>query len=90
MPKRATPLTEMQIRKAKPAEKPYRLADGKGLYLEVMPNGSRYWRMKYRFDGKEKRAVDFHRVLTHRGCGYFLGLIYVANPRLSRYSMGLR
>ncbi|MCA3858226.1 MAG: DUF4102 domain-containing protein, partial [Burkholderia sp.] len=57
MPKRATPLTEMQIRKAKPAKKPYRLADGKGLYLEVMPNGSRYWRMKYRFDGKEKRAA---------------------------------
>ena len=41
MPKRATPLTEMQIRKAKPADKPYRLADGKGLYLEVTPNGSR-------------------------------------------------
>lgn len=57
MPKRATPLTEMQIRKAKPAEKPYRLADGKGLYLEVMPNGTRYWRMKYRLDGKEKRAA---------------------------------
>lgn len=57
IPKRATPLTEMQIRKAKPAEKPYRLADGKGLYLGVMPNGSRYWRMKYRFDRKEKRAA---------------------------------
>jgi integrase len=47
----------MQVRRAKPAEKSYRLADGKGLYLEVMPNGSRYWRMKYRFDGKEKRAA---------------------------------
>ena len=35
-------------------------------------------------------AVDLHGILTHRGCGYFLGLIYVANPRLSRYSMGLR
>lgn len=57
MPKRTAPLTEMQVRKAKPADKPYRLADGKGLYLEVMPNGSRYWRMKYRFDGKEKRAA---------------------------------
>ncbi|ABB09297.1 Arm DNA-binding domain-containing protein [Burkholderia lata] len=56
MPKRATPLTEMQIRKAKPTEKPYRLADGKGLYLEVMPNGSHNRRMKYGFDGKEKRA----------------------------------
>ncbi|RAS35853.1 tyrosine-type recombinase/integrase [Paraburkholderia bryophila] len=57
MPKQIAPLTEMQARKAKPAEKSYRLADGKGLYLEVMPNGSRYWRMKYRFDGKEKRAA---------------------------------
>ncbi|CAE6826731.1 tyrosine-type recombinase/integrase [Paraburkholderia aspalathi] len=57
MPKQIAPLTEMQVRKAKPAEKSYRLADGKGLYLEVMPNGSRYWRMKYRFDGKEKRAA---------------------------------
>jgi len=42
MPKPTAPLTEMQVRKAKPADKPYRLADGKGLYLEVMPNGSRY------------------------------------------------
>ncbi|MFM0160666.1 tyrosine-type recombinase/integrase [Paraburkholderia sediminicola] len=50
------PLTELQVRKAKPAEQPYRLADGKGLYLQVMPNGSRYWRMKYRFDEKEKLA----------------------------------
>lgn len=57
MPTRTAPLTEMQVRKAKPAEKSYRLADGKGLYLEVMPNGSKYWRMKYRFDGKEKRAA---------------------------------
>ena len=47
----------MQVRKAKPAESPYRLADGKGLYLQVMPNGARYWRMKYRFDGKERLAA---------------------------------
>lgn len=56
MPKQIAPLTELQVRKAKPADQPYRLADGKGLYLQVMPNGSRYWRMKYRFDGKEKLA----------------------------------
>ena len=40
---------------AKPREKAYKLADGAGLYLEVVPSGSRYWRMKYRFNGKEKR-----------------------------------
>ncbi|NML99664.1 integrase arm-type DNA-binding domain-containing protein [Paraburkholderia sp. RP-4-7] len=57
MPKQIASLTELQVRKAKPAEQPYRLADGKGLYLQVMPNGSRYWRMKYRVDGKEKVAA---------------------------------
>ncbi|AJY14026.1 integrase arm-type DNA-binding domain-containing protein [Burkholderia dolosa] len=56
MPKRTDPLSDLQVRRAKPAEQPYRLADGKGLYLQVMPNGSRYWRMKYRFGGKEKLA----------------------------------
>ena len=35
----------------------HRLADGKGLYIEVTPNGWKYWRMKYRFDDKEKRAA---------------------------------
>ncbi|WP_227745861.1 hypothetical protein [Burkholderia cenocepacia] len=39
---------------------------------------------------KAADAVDVRTELTHWGCGYFLGLIYVANPRLSRYSMGLR
>ncbi|STR55730.1 integrase [Klebsiella oxytoca] len=42
---------------AKPREKAYKLADGAGLYLEVVPSGSRYWRMKYRFNGKEKRMA---------------------------------
>ncbi|MDN7582954.1 tyrosine-type recombinase/integrase [Burkholderia orbicola] len=56
MPKQTDPLTDLKARRAKPAEQPYRLADGKGLYLQVMPNGSKYWRMKYRFDGKEKLA----------------------------------
>jgi integrase len=51
------PLTDTAVRKAKPKEKPSRLADEKGLYLEIMPNGSRYWRMKYRFAGKEKRLA---------------------------------
>jgi integrase len=57
MPRRVDPLTDLQIRKAKPAEKTYRLSDGKGMYLEIAPTGSKYWRMKYLFDGKEKRAA---------------------------------
>ncbi len=49
-------LTDLAIRNAKPAEKPVRLYDGQGLYLEIMPNGRRYWRFKFRFNGKESRA----------------------------------
>ena len=39
-------LTVRQIDTAKPKEKPYKLSDGGGLYLEVTTNGSRYWRLK--------------------------------------------
>jgi integrase len=50
-------LTDTACRKAKPEAKPKRMADGAGLYLEVMPNGSKYWRLKYRHGGKEKRLA---------------------------------
>ncbi|MHB1117768.1 tyrosine-type recombinase/integrase [Sideroxydans sp.] len=50
-------LSDTAVKKAKPEEKPYKKADGGGMYLEVMPNGSKYWRMKYRFNGKEKRLA---------------------------------
>ena len=42
---------------AKPRAKSYKLADGEGLYIEVMPSGSKYWRLKYRISGKEKRLA---------------------------------
>lgn len=48
-------LTDTAIRNAKPADKPLRLFDGGGLYLEVAPSGGKWWRLKYRFGGKEKR-----------------------------------
>src|ERR1700735_151449 len=48
-------LTDTAIRNAKPGEKPVRLFDGGGLYLEVSPTGGKWWRLKYRFEGKEKR-----------------------------------
>jgi len=47
-------LTDTAIRNAKGATKPYKLADGKGLFLLVNPNGSKWWRLKYRFAGKEQ------------------------------------
>ncbi|MEA3274785.1 MAG: integrase arm-type DNA-binding domain-containing protein [Pseudomonadota bacterium] len=49
------PLTDTQIRKAKPTEKAQRLFDGGGLYLEISPKGGKWWRLKYRVEGKEKR-----------------------------------
>ena len=50
-------LNARQVDTAKPREKAYQLADGAGLYLEVVPSGARYWRLKYRFNGKEKRLA---------------------------------
>lgn len=47
-------LTDAKIRAAKPDEKPYKLADSGNMFLLVHPNGSRYWRLRYRFLGKEK------------------------------------
>jgi hypothetical protein len=49
------PLSDMVARNAKPREKVYKLSDANGLYLQVEPNGSKLWRLKYRFNGKEKR-----------------------------------
>lgn len=50
-------LTDPKCKNAKSQDKPYKLSDEKGMYLEIMPNGSKYWRMKYRFGGKEKRLA---------------------------------
>lgn len=50
------PLTALKISKAQPdAGKPVRLFDGRGLYLEIAPSGGKWWRLKYRIGGKEKR-----------------------------------
>lgn len=48
-------LTDKAIKNAKPEKKSYKLSDGQGLYVLVQPNGSKYWRMKYRVHGKEKK-----------------------------------
>lgn len=51
------PLTDSAIKTAKPKEKPYKLSDAHGLYLEVSPTGSKLWRLKYRVGGKEKKLA---------------------------------
>ena len=47
-------LTATEVKVAKQKEKPYKLTDGQGLYLQVTPTGGKRWRFKYRFDDKEK------------------------------------
>ncbi len=58
--------SDTAVKKAKPGFNPitksettnaYKMADGGGMYLEVMPTGAKYWRLKYRFGGKEKRLA---------------------------------
>ena len=49
------PLTDTAIRNAKPGKKSRRLFDGGGLYVEIAPSGGKWWRLKYRYGGKEKR-----------------------------------
>ena len=48
-------LSDIQIRNTKPRASAFKLWDGGGLHLEVAPSGGKWWRLKYRFDGKEKR-----------------------------------
>ena len=48
------PLTDTTIRNAKPGDKPKKMFDSGGLYVVVTPNGGKWWRLKYRFDNKEK------------------------------------
>lgn len=49
------PLSDTVIKSAKPKDKPYKLADSGGMYLEIAPRGGKWWRLKYRSAGKEKR-----------------------------------
>lgn len=51
------PLNDLRIKAAKPKDKPYKLGDGSGLYLLVHPTGAKYWRLKYRYNGKEKKLA---------------------------------
>lgn len=56
-PEPMPPLSDLAIQRAKPSGKTQKLFDGGGLYLEISPAGGRWWRLKYRFGGKEKRLA---------------------------------
>ena len=59
MAKIIPPLTEFQVKNAKPRQKSYKLFDGGGLYVEVMPSGSRIWRMKFRQSNGKENTLTF-------------------------------
>ena len=48
-------LTDLQIKQLKPKEKRYTVSDGRGLILEVHPNGAKYWILRFKVNGREKR-----------------------------------
>lgn len=50
-------LSDVKVRTAKPEAKAYKLTDGEGMVLLVHPNGSKYWRLRYRFGGKENMLI---------------------------------
>lgn len=47
-------LTDQAIRSAKPSDKPYKITDGRGLFLLIKPNGGKLWRFNYRFESRQK------------------------------------
>lgn len=61
------PLTDTQIRNAKPAAKSYRLTDAEGLQLEVRSTGAKFWRFRYRIDGKENMFAAGEYAAAPRG-----------------------
>ena len=56
MARTTTPLTATKISRAKPRDKDYKLFDGRGLFLLVTRSGGKHWKLKYRFDGKERKV----------------------------------
>ena len=59
MPKLANPITDLQIKRAKPSAKLQKLSDGAGLYLEILPNGSRSWRFRFRMANGKENLLTF-------------------------------
>ncbi|HEY6856454.1 MAG TPA: integrase arm-type DNA-binding domain-containing protein, partial [Mycobacterium sp.] len=68
-------------RNAKPAAKTVRMFDRDGLYLEVSPRGGKWWRLKYRYAGKEKRVSPFGELGKGEFGTYFIG--YSRTPQVT-------
>lgn len=65
MARTTKPLTDKELKAAKAKSKEYKLFDGGGLYLSITPKGHKWWRLKYRFDSKEKRiSLGVYPIIT--------------------------
>lgn len=76
-------LTDLTVRTAKPREKPYKLWDSGGMFLMVTPRGSRWWRLKYRVDGREK-SLSTHPLFQLGRQGSFY--VAISNSRIEAVS----
>lgn len=72
-------LVVTQLRNAKPAAKPYKLADEKGLFLLVQPSGGMLWRFKYRYDGRDETGLP-KRIEKKLGLGTYPEVIRGSHP----------
>lgn len=59
MPKFAIPLSDLAIKRAKPADKRRKLYDGEGLFIEIYPNGSKLWRFRYKQNNGKENVINF-------------------------------
>jgi hypothetical protein len=59
MPRLAKPLSDTQVKRAKADTKPVKLFDGHGLYLEVQPTGSKFWRFRYQQASGKETTMTF-------------------------------
>ena len=58
-------LKDIEVGTAMPADKQYKLTDGSGMHLLVHPNGSKYWRLQYCYDGKQKMLALGFTLKSH-------------------------
>ena len=66
MVRSALALTDSLIRQTPAGAKPFKLADGGGMYLLFRPDGARYWRLDYRFGGKRNKCVSNSHATVER------------------------
>jgi len=77
MARLTTPLSDTQLKNAKPKEKKYKLADGGGLFMQINPNGAKLWRLSYRIDGKAKE----YAIGTYPNISDVLPIFQTSSPK---------